>query len=111
MSEKKSDHAIVLVLTIAAIYLLWSRYQVFSGANAANQTASGGVGTGGTGYPNFTTPYMQTTPGIYDNVVNMFGNTGQPFVSDIQVNLTNNPLSQLTQKYIPLYGFVGMAAP
>ncbi len=115
MKDKKS-HVVIIVLGIAALYLLYTRYKAssVSASTAPTNTAPAGqtgVMYGAAGAPNFTTPYLQPTPGVSDSVVNMFGNSGQPFQSDITVNLTTNPFSQLTQKYIPLYGFVGMAAP
>ena len=112
MKDKKS-HVVIIVLGIGALYLLYTRYKASSVSTSATptNTTPTGVTYGASGAPNFTTPYLQPTPGISDSVVNIFGNSGQPFQSDITVNVTTNPFSQLTQKYIPLYGFVGMSAP
>ncbi len=58
----------------------------------------------------FTQPYLGTTPGYTDNLSIYFGQSGKPFQSTINVNVTPNSFNSLFQKFIPLYGFVGMTA-
>ncbi len=109
---KKHHTAIMLGVIAVILYLLWKYYKGQSLTSPAG--ANFPYSPFGSGLPqldkNFLVPYSGTTPGYEDNSVTYNGPGGQPFASTINVNVTPNVFGSLTNNYIPLYGFVGMAA-
>jgi len=57
----------------------------------------------------FYEPYYYTNAGIFDSPANLNGATS-PFQSQIDVYLSNPVIGELTNKYIPMFGFVGVTA-
>ena len=54
----------------------------------------------------FYEPYYYTNPGIPDDYDILNG--GEPFVSNVTVNVSNPAFGSLNNQYIPIFGLVGM---
>lgn len=57
----------------------------------------------------FYEPYYFTTPGIAD-LPGVLNGSDSPFNSQIDIYLSNPALGALANKYIPMFGFVGVTA-
>ena len=103
---KTHHHALLWGGAAVAVYLIWKYLHLNAGVpfGAATQGIALPAGGGSTN----AAPYNGVTPGFGDNYQIYFGQQ-QPFNSVSNVNVNVSGFSSLTQKYIPLYGFVGMA--
>lgn len=97
MTDTNKKGAAILIAAIAAL-AIWS----FSRRPTAVQVA-----VEETVSNPFTEPYYQTNPGVQD--VSTTGGL-PPFQSDLTVNVYADPLAGISNKYIPMFGFVGVAA-
>lgn len=93
------------VLAVGTLFLkLWG-HPSMSTPNAIGSVddAEGG----GNPQAQFDSPYTQeTTPGISDSQIILNG--GAPFQSTINQQINVSAAMQLSEQYIPLFGFVGM---
>ena len=99
MSEKKElwIKAGLAVLVIAAVIAMVRRHRMTDAQIIAAQPSA----------PDFTSPFYQTNPGIYDNSVN--GN-GPSFNAQNTININTGAISGLSNSYMPMFGLVGMTA-
>lgn len=86
--------AIVGIVAIAA-YLLWKKNQPVPAAEAAPPIDA------------WQAPYLYTTPGLDPNTIIMNGNPSA-FISTYDISVSADNLNYLTNKYMPLFGFVGV---
>lgn len=105
--DVKKDHAIMLAMGVLLLWFLLRKHNSISTQNSLTMQAPV-MGNPQSQTNDFAAPYFQTTPGIADSPSILFGGPNA-FQGTINANVNVNPLNSLYQKYIPLYGFVGMA--
>lgn len=107
MSDK-AKWALGALVALAAL-LFWARNsrQAATVIPAdAGQVAENNAATGGNNAP-FYAAYYQTNPGIIDGSTT---GKGPVFSGDVNVMINADALSGLTNRYIPMFGFVGVTA-
>ena len=87
-----------LLIVVGVLIVLFLLLRLYKNSNATTVIQQTGD----------TSPFNWPN-GIYPSPQNMNG-SDSPFQSSISVDLTNPILGMLSQKYIPLYGFVGVTA-
>lgn len=94
----KKEQVTALAIGAVAIWAIWN-FSRRPGpvTQAINETASNP----------FAEPFYQTNPGVQDSTT-----TGgfPPFESNTTVNVYADALSGISNKYIPMFGFVGVTA-
>ena len=96
----ENKKVLYLVSAVAAAGLFFAYFSRRSGpASAVTPAADAG----------FNSPYFWPTPGIYPDPSILNGST-VPFESTVNVYVENPAISQLSNQYIPMFGFVGMTA-
>lgn len=101
MIDTKKNLAMMGALVAVVILMMKLRQQVSVTQISAPETAAQEMPKMGTLDP-FLLPYLQTNPGIWDG---QFGS--DPFDKVFNVNLDTRDASE---KYIPMFGFVGGGA-
>jgi hypothetical protein len=97
-TKQKYSAALLAVLALGIAWLKWTGHPSVASGAATNAAA---------GVDPFTAPYGWSTPGISDDPNTLNG--GPPFQSSVNVNVNPSYLASLSQQYIPLFGFVGLA--
>lgn len=98
-SEKEGIKLAAIAGGLLLLYWLYRRYH--TGAASVTPGADGTNSVGGTGgdpADPITSTYAQQ-PGAYN----------PPSLGDVNINIANQGLGSLSNMYIPLFGFVGMA--
>lgn len=102
----KNENYIKAAIALAVIFVVWLILRLRP-SHVMNFAGEGDGDIGNFEMPDFSYPYNQASPGIFNyNIIR--GNS--PFNSVSNVNVNTVGVGELASKYMPMFGLVGVVA-